>query len=188
MASVKSTCPCCNKDYMRTQKQLNQVIKRSGVWRCRPCTQALRIYSNAKPIGSVRVHKPTGYIDQKTQDGWRRQHVVVMENAIGRRINKGEVVHHINEIKSDNRIENLALMTTGEHTAVHHTGAKRTEVQCSRIAHGCRTAKTARLTYESVKFIRSESAKPGVTGVSISMILGVSPMTVNRVINNESWR
>lgn len=34
-------------------------------------------------------------------------------------------VHHINETKDDNRLENLEAMTKGEHTALHNTGRKR---------------------------------------------------------------
>ena len=40
---------------------------------------------------------------------------------------KGNVVHHINEDKTDNRISNLRLMTLGQHTTLHNTGRVYTE-------------------------------------------------------------
>jgi hypothetical protein len=44
------------------------------------------------------------------------EHIMVMSDSIGRPINKGEVVHHVNFIKNDNRIENLYLFNNiGEH-------------------------------------------------------------------------
>ena len=46
----------------------------------------------------------------------------VMENKIGRKLTKGETVHHINEIKKDNRIENLQLYPNrSEHMKYHMT-------------------------------------------------------------------
>lgn len=49
----------------------------------------------------------------------RMQHTVLMEEKIGRRIKPNEVVHHRNHIKSDNRLENLQLMTRAEHLRHH---------------------------------------------------------------------
>jgi hypothetical protein len=47
-----------------------------------------------------------------------REHVIVWIQAKGP-IPKGKIVHHENEIRDDNRIENLRCMTPSEHTQHH---------------------------------------------------------------------
>lgn len=71
-------------------------------------------------LGSVWIDH-SGYVRVKVADGvWRLQHVLVMEEVIGRSLEKGEIVHHVNGIKTDNRRENLWLAANlGIHNAAH---------------------------------------------------------------------
>lgn len=46
-------------------------------------------------------------------------HVLVVEKAIGRYLVDGEVVHHINLVKRDNRVENLAVLNNHWHAKAH---------------------------------------------------------------------
>lgn len=46
--------------------------------------------------------------------GYVKQHTLVMSQVIGRPLLPGESVHHINGLRSDNRIENLELWSTSQ--------------------------------------------------------------------------
>lgn len=51
---------------------------------------------------------------------WRYEHRLIMEKKINRPILRKEIVHHINGIKTDNRIENLELMSIKKHISEYH--------------------------------------------------------------------
>jgi len=61
-----------------------------------------------------------GYIAININGKWIREHRYLIEQKIGRKLRKDEIVHHKNFKKRDNRLRNLELMTRTEHNKIHH--------------------------------------------------------------------
>lgn len=84
------------------------------------------VYLKPSEYGGHKKHRSDGYVSiycpdhpDCAKDGYVMEHILIMEAQIGRRLKEDEVVHHINKIRSDNRIENLRLMTSKEHLSMH---------------------------------------------------------------------
>ena len=65
---------------------------------------------------AVRAPADYPYPQSVDKRGYIREHRMVMELHLGRALDRGEVVHHVNGDNHDNRIENLRLFANhGEH-------------------------------------------------------------------------
>lgn len=70
-----------------------------------------------KARGEWSDHK--GYKTRTENKKYISQHRKVVEAHIGRKLESVEIVHHINGDKSDNSIDNLAIMSRSEHMKIH---------------------------------------------------------------------
>ena len=120
VSANKVTCPVCNAIFERTTKQLNVVIKRRGLWVCKGCSAAEQNKSRSKPLGATRINSK-GYVLIKTAHGFERLHVLVACAKLGRSIRAGEAVHHMDCDKTNNHPDNIAVLSHGEHSALHNT-------------------------------------------------------------------
>jgi hypothetical protein len=70
--------------------------------------------------------------------GYAYEHRVVAEHKVGRRLRKGEIVHHLNGDKTDNRQDNLVITKSiRHHRSQHRTradlrlfGAPNRDIKC----------------------------------------------------------
>lgn len=70
--------------------------------------------------GGRSLDKSTGYIVLKRNGTNVYEHRIVAEKMLGRPLRPGEVVHHKNEIKTDNRPENLEVLpSNSDHIKLH---------------------------------------------------------------------
>lgn len=113
----EKTCPGCKELFLASPKWVNHCSTICG-------------NSTNKQFGQKhwrwkggRAEAASGYIlIRHNTRKYVPEHRFLMEQLLGRKLTSNEVVHHINENKSDNRLENLQVLSRAEHASHHHKG------------------------------------------------------------------
>lgn len=111
-AEEGETYSAIGKDLGLSRNRIGQIAAENGL-RCRFIPKNGR---RVDPFGYVHV-KRHGH--PRAVYGYVREHILVAEAKLGRHLLPGEVCHHINGKKDDNRAENIEVMSQAEHDALH---------------------------------------------------------------------
>jgi len=128
---------------------------------------------NSKKIKSAVMARSKGYwVDKRgyvyiripehpyaTLTGYVCEHRLVMEDILGRTLLPSEVVHHINQNPSDNRVENLQLTNPHEHQTLHHRGHYWSEESKRKVGSVTRERLRNKFNHRSYIHIEPEEVK-----------------------------
>lgn len=128
-----------------------------------------------------------GYISVtlQTEIGPKRfyAHRLVAEAFI-RKIEKGEVVNHLNFCKTDNRLQNLEIVTYKQNS--EHAKAGGRYANNGRNSPRGEAARTAKLDREKVVMLRQEH-EHGDNYQTLAKRYGVTRTQVMNVVKRNSW-
>jgi len=105
---MKKRCLFCEKEfftYKKEQKFCNN--------KCKDFYQSGKNHYNWK---GGKHQRKDGYTLISVGNGKRNfEHRLIIERFLGRKLKSTEQIHHLNGIRDDNRIENLALLDSSKH-------------------------------------------------------------------------
>lgn len=114
--SKKRKCIICEKEFIPTNWQ---VSRNQGKFCSNKCKFIGISGKNNKNWKSRTLNGGYVYIREEDTSPLRREHIVIIEKQIGRKLKPNERIHHINGIKCDNRIKNLFLCNSSTHQLAH---------------------------------------------------------------------
>jgi len=123
------------------------------------------------------------YIDGKAY----REHRLIVENSIERKLKRYESIHHIDGNGMNNDLANLEIINEREHVSLHQTGRIISEITKSRVQKSNRrTRPGAKITPEDVLVIR-RMLKDKIKQWLIAWIFQISRGAICDIKCGRSW-
>ena len=127
----------------------------------------------------IKKRHPRSYPKVFSNGKWRDAHRVVMEDYLGRPLDRCEIVHHLNGNITDYSLENLDIMLLSAHTKGHKHGRPIPKVQGENSPH----AKLNELSVAKIKAL----LRSGAVQKEIASLYGVHPTLIGKIKNRIIW-
>ena len=141
---VKRKCEICGKIFYKMKSSMrfrparfcshhcrnNYFALMPKIIKCKACGKKIKVRNGSKSkycsqkcywkfLKGLHKKNNTEYKVLRINGKNKREHKVIMEKYLGRKLKKSEIVHHINGDRADNKIENLQVVSRKEHIEIH---------------------------------------------------------------------
>lgn len=182
-SEIKKKRMVCSKE---CKAKLISMDKRRGKYlKCKRCGKKFfaspSVIKRGRKYCSNYCYHPVKTGESIASDGYyvyssQKVHRQIMEKHLGRKLLPEEIVHHKDEDKLNNDIENLEVMTRAEHNKLHQSFGGKGESHIN-----------SKLTKTDVKIIRA-SALYGVMYTDLARVFSVSISTISHIVKRKTWK
>lgn len=121
-----------------------------------------------------------GYVKVRIDGKEYREHRLIMETHLGRKLAEDELVHHQNRDKADNAVENLAVLSRREHFFEH----KEEMFSAPRVVVRGEQHYRSKLTVEQVAAIRNSQKQKA----DIASEYGMTVQNITAIKTYKTWK
>jgi hypothetical protein len=135
-----------DKDWLREQYKTRTSREIADEIGCHQCTVVEYLRAAEITLIPTKRRRKHPYKQRIDDDGQNIQdHRYVMEKHLGRKLTPDEHVHHLDEVKDNNALTNLIVLSKSDHHKLHaFYGYKRTCKTCGGEFTGANSAKVCR--------------------------------------------
>lgn len=117
------------------------------------------------------------------------EHRYIMEQHLGRKLNRHEVVHHKDGNKQNNNIDNLVIMHLSEHSREHRAGKALSEETKQKISNSLKGRRSHSRKFDDIQIEQIRNLHDsGYSNRKIANMFNAHHKTIGDIINKKYYK